>query len=179
MVGRAPSVIKRYCILRLRLNALSQLMNIIEQYSPSELPLPKAVRVLQNLDSVPTFEAAYAARHPLAAYNISLTGIARRLIAVVDALDNIQQESRLLVSNESLPDGPLLEATDHLLDSLMEHMDVCNGIIRSFFAPADERNFKKALTTFKASVEPYRKHIGAIVNYMKHSQGTLRSVRFH
>lgn len=60
----------------------------------------------------------------------------------------------------------------------MEHLDVCGGIIRSFFPATNEKQFKKRLTAFKTAVEPYRKHIGNVDNYIKHSQGKLRSIRF-
>lgn len=153
-------------------------MQILEQYPSPESAVPKAARVLQDLHGVPTFEDSYAARHPFAAYNISLTAIARRLVAVVESLTELQKQSQFAVEGKSVPDERLLEATDHLLDSLMEHMDVCNGILRSFYAPADEKKFKNALAAFKASVEPYRKHIGTIDNYIKHSQGKLRSICF-
>ena len=153
-------------------------MQILEQYPSPELAMPKAARVLQDLHGVSTFEDSYSARHPFAAYNISLTSIARRLIAAVEALAEVQRQSLHAVQGKAVPDEPLLEATDHLLDSLMEHMDVCNGILRSFYAPSDEKKLKKVLAMFKASVEPYRKHIGTIDNYIKHSQGKLRSVRF-
>lgn len=140
--------------------------------------MPKAARVLQDLHGVPTFEDSYAARHPFAAYNISLTAIARRVISVVEYLAEVQREPRVADHGRSQSDEQLLEATDHLLDSLMEHMDVCNGILRSFYPPAEDTKFKKALTAFKVAVEPYRKHIGTIDNYIKHSQGRLRLIRF-
>lgn len=153
-------------------------MRIFEQHTSPEAAVPKAARLLQQLNGVPTFESAYGARHPFGAYNVSLTGIARRLIAVVEALDHVQQQAQFLAGAKSIQNEQLLEAMDHLLDALMEHMDVCNGILRTFFAPADDKKFKIALSAFKASVEPYRKHIGTIDNYIKHNQGMLRSVHF-
>ena len=160
------------------LDSTPQRMHIVEQHTSPELAVPKAARVLQQLSGVPTFEDAYATRHPFGAYNVSLTSIARRLLAVVEALDQVQRQAQLLVVAKSLQDEPLLEAMDHLLDALMEHMGVCNGILRAFFAPADDKKFKKSLSAFKASVEPYRKHIGTIDNYIKHNQGKLRSIHF-
>lgn len=153
-------------------------MQIREEHSSFDSAIPKVARVLQDLRGVPTYESEYGARHPFAAYNISLAAIGQRFTAVVGSLKQLEHQFRAEPTTKEESDFALLEATDHLLDSLMEHMDVCGGILRSFFPQADENNFKKQLASYKSSVEPYRKHIGCIDNYIKHSQGKLRSIRF-
>ncbi|MFI4939771.1 MAG: hypothetical protein ACHP7O_05450, partial [Burkholderiales bacterium] len=153
-------------------------MNIHEEHSATNLTLPKAVYVLQDLHGVQTYEDFYAVRHPSAAYNISLDLIARRVIAVVDRLSETQQQLQFAVDQKTISDDPLLEAMDHLLDALMEHIDVCGAIIRSFFSPDDNKRFDKILRDFKTSIKLYGKHIGCIDNYIKHNQGKLCSVRF-
>jgi hypothetical protein len=153
-------------------------MQVFEDYRIIEVAIPKAARVLQNLQGVATFEGNYGTRHPFAAYNISLTTIARRLISVLENLEPLEVRVHHENNQTAISDELLLEAMDHLLDSLMEHMDVCGGILRSFFASPDEKRFKKVFADFKTSVEPYRKHIGGIDNYIKHNQGKLRSVFF-
>ncbi len=65
-----------------------------------------------------------------------------------------------------------------MLDALMEHIDDCNGIIRSFYSSSSDPNFKKHLKEFKKRVAPYRDHIGLIDNYIKHHQGRLRLIAF-
>ena len=153
-------------------------MRIIEDFDSPELALPKAAWVLHDLRGVQTFESTYAARHPCAAYNISLTAIASRTAKVIEELEDLIR--RVLAGNspESLGDDNLLEAMDHLLDALMEHMDVCCKILRCFVAPQDDKKFQKVLTQFRKSIEPYRDHIGTLDNYIKHNQGKLRSVCF-
>lgn len=153
-------------------------MQIREEHLSVALALPKAARVLQDLRGVITYEADYSARHPFAAYNISLATIGQRFTSVSTCLRQLEDQFRNSPSSKQESDLALLEATDHLLDSLMEHMDVCGGIIRSFFPVSDEKRYKKQLALFKASVEPYRKHIACVDNYIKHSQGKLRSIRF-
>ena len=153
-------------------------MRITEKFENIEAAIPKAARSLQNLNGVPTFHALYEVRHPCAAYNVSLSALAKRLLGVLEALSQTEHEARFLDVKDADWDVPLMEATDHMLDALMEHLDDCGGIIRSFFSSAEDRRFKKIFTEYKKSVEPYRKHIGGIVNYIKHNQGRLRSVSF-
>jgi hypothetical protein len=153
-------------------------MRIIEEFKNVANAIPKAGRALQNLKAVPTYHELYGVRHPFAAYNVSLMAVARRILNVLEALSKTQLEACFLDNKSPNWEVPLLESTDHMLDALMEHLDDCGGIIRSFFPSSEDRRFKKILTEYKNSVEPYRKHIGRIVNYIKHNQGRLRSVSF-
>jgi hypothetical protein len=109
---------------------------------------------------------------------VSLLAVAKRILNVLEVLSRTQQEASFLNNKNLSWEVPLLEATDHMLDALMEHLDDCGGIIRSFFPSSEDKRFKKILAEYKKSVEPYRKHIGCIVNYIKHNQGRLRSVCF-
>lgn len=151
-------------------------MRIAEKFDSIEVAIPKAVRSLQNLSGVLTFHESYGVRHPYASYNVSLSAVAKRLLCILEALSKTEHEARYLDVKNANWEVPLLEAADHMLDALMEHVDDCGGIIRSFFPSADDKRFKKIFTEYKKSVEPYRKHIGGIVNYIKHNQGRLRSV---
>lgn len=153
-------------------------MRIAEKFDSIEVAIPKAARALQNLNGVPIFHERYGARHPYASYNVSLSALAKRLLGVLEVLSKTEHEARFLDVKNADWEVPLLEAADHMLDALMEHMDDCGGIIRSFFLSTEDKRFKKIFTEYKKSVEPYRKHIGGIVNYIKHNQGRLRSVSF-
>lgn len=154
-------------------------MRISERFQKIEDAVPKAARALQKLDGIAAFHESYGVRHPFAAYNVSLAHVARRLLTTLETLAKTQREMMFLDVKGSDWELPLLDATDHMLDALMEHMDDCGGIIRSFFLSSDEKKFKTIFSDFKRSVEPYRRHIGAVVNYIKHNQGRLRSVTFH
>lgn len=160
------------------LETLLKKMQIREEHSSIASALPKAARVLQDLRGVVTYEADYSARHPFAAYNISLESIGQRFTSVITCLNQLEYQFQMSPSSTQASDLALLEATDHLLDSLMEHMDVCGGIIRNFCPASAETQFKKQLASFKTAVNPYRKHIACVDNYIKHNQGKLRSIRF-
>lgn len=121
------------------------MIQIREEHSSFDSALPKAARVLQDLRGVPTYESEYGARHPFASYNISLAAIGQRFTAVVGSLKQLEHQFRVEPTAKEESDFALLEATDHLLDSLMEHMDVCGGILRSFFRKSMRRISRSSL----------------------------------
>ncbi len=153
-------------------------MRISEQFATIGAALPKAARALQDLNGIALYHESYGGRHPFAAYKLSLAHVASRLRTTLEILAKTQQEMMFLDVKHSGWEQPLVDATDHLLDALMEHLEDCGGIIRSFYPSLDERSFKSVYAEYKRSVDPYRQHIGKIVNYIKHKQGRLRSVVF-
>lgn len=152
-------------------------MKITERFESSEYPAPVAVRSLSEIKSIPVYHEGHGRRHPLAAYNVSLSAVAKRFLSVLTLLTEIEQQRTFNIDNSGW-EVPLLEATDHLLDSLMEHVDDCGGILTSFFPTSDSRVFRDAKRVFDKHVRQYRSHIGRIDNFIKHSQGRLRAVSF-
>jgi hypothetical protein len=152
-------------------------MKITERL-PLACPLPKAGFSLNDTGSVQTYEAAYGARHPRSAYHLSLELIGRRTIALCES---IQATRCFIAENGSYrtgSDDALLDATDHFLDALMEHIEICGGVLRSFFASSKDAAFVKAKASFDTAIRPYRSFIGAVDNYLKHNHGQLRSIAF-
>jgi hypothetical protein len=138
---------------------------------------PSAAKILRKCKNEILFHDAYQARHPLASYNVSLAKIAKRTNLLLDVLDKIHSEPQLDdFQSEHYPE--LLESTDHLLDAFMEHIDDCYGIHRSFFADSKSKAFAKSHAKLKREIEPYRTHIGSIVNFIKHNQGRLNFIAF-
>lgn len=152
------------------------LMRYSESFTHINGALPKAARVLSNIDGVTTYQDVYGVRHPMAAYNTSITHVSRRILRTLDALTAFRTASSSSQANQDGPKEALLEATDHMLDSLMEHMDDCKVIIKSFFPDVECKQYKKVYGEYKRSVEPYRQYIGNVVNYIKHQQGRLRLI---
>lgn len=151
-------------------------MRIEERHSGVTVAVPRAVKALEALGATPTFHEGHGARHPLAAYRISLSEVVGKLLAVVDALALVQASGRRPGEDASC-DRHLLDATDHMLDALMEHIGDCNSVLRSLFALGDSR-YRRVYDRFKNSVRPYREHIGAADNYLKHNQGRLVLMSF-
>ena len=157
-------------------------MRIVESLSDVYTAKPLAQEILENVEVIHSYHEIYGARHPLAAYNTSLASVAHRIIKVIEVLNDIQKQNEFDPSRRKGQDSErevaLVEATDHMLDTLMEHMEDCAGIIRSFFPNSKDKDFKSALKKYKASVAPYRNYIANIVNYLKHNQGRLCLISF-
>lgn len=153
------------------------MLPINENFGSLNMALPKAAYALSQLDGIELYHDDYGLRHPLGAYNISLSSIGKRVSRVVEVVNELQTESwnpgKASPRNEAL-----LEATDHLLDAAMEHLDVCHSILKCFFKPDEERGRKLAYQLLKKEIEPYRNHIGSVDNYINHKQGALRLIQF-
>lgn len=150
-------------------------MHILEIFRSHNFLIPKAGRVLENWEWAPVFHEEYGVRHPLGAYTVSLSAVANRTMAVLDLLDDTALFYRRS-STESDWANKILEAMDHLLDALAEHVEDCGGVLRSFFPKSKKRDFEVALEQFKKQTKPYRNHICKIDNFIKHNQGRLRMV---
>ena len=155
--------------------SLSNAMQIKEIFKLPHPLIPKAGRTLQNWVGVQAYHEEYGVRHPLSAYNVSILSIAKRTNAVLDLLDDTAL-FRGQSSNRSNWEDRLLEAMDHLLDTLNEHVEDCGGVLRSFFPKDDNLAFNVALKQFKKKTKPYRGHICKVDNFIKHNQGRLRLV---
>jgi len=139
---------------------------------------PKAVYALHAAKDVSTHHAIHGFRHPLGIYNVSLTYILTRFGKVLDELDRFSSTYHADKKKTDQLCSALLDTMDHLLDSLLEHMDDCESVIASFFPSKDDPKAKRVWREFKDGIHPYRDHIGRVVNFIKHQQGRLRIVVF-
>lgn len=147
-----------------------------EQFPSLDLALLFAQVLLNGASSIPGHHVARAARSPAAAYNTSVEHVVRRLFKVTRLVDEGQKTGAFAGTVPEDKSADLLDATDHMLDALIEHIEDCGGIIQSFFAPEEEKQSRQAVSLFKRSVLSYRDHVAGIVNYIKHRQGRLRLV---
>ena len=153
-------------------------MDVNEQLRISA-PLPMASYSLHSCDPSKVFHDSQTMRHPLAVYNVSLMTVTKRFENVLDELESLKidlSEKQPLKANS---DHSLLEATDHLLDALMEHMEDCERIVGSFFMDPSLKKNRKKIDVYKKKVDPYRDYIGKIDNFIKHHQGRLRMIAFY
>jgi hypothetical protein len=141
--------------------------------------LPTASYVLHRCDPLKLFHESQKKRHPLAAYNISISAVIKRFDDMLENLEDMEFDHSADPPIKAGKDRVLLESTDHLLDSLMEHMEDCEKIIAAFFQDPAQKISKKKIELYKKNVGPYRDHIGKIDNYIKHHQGRLRSLAFY
>ncbi len=61
-----------------------------------------------------------------------------------------------------------------MLDALMEHMDDCNNVLLAFVPPEVKLSRRREFKAYQSDIAEYRKHIGLVVNYIKHQQGRIR-----
>ncbi|MGI9273762.1 MAG: hypothetical protein ACR2PT_02750 [Endozoicomonas sp.] len=148
-------------------------MKIIQKLQ-REYCAPKAIYILNNISEVPLYHEDYSVRHPEASYVVSLRTVFERINKVLDGLDELYERPDVNKKKED----EILESTDHMLDALAEHIEDCGGILRSFYKKSEKKEFKKSLSIFHRNISFYKKHIGTIVNYMKHNQGVLRFIDF-
>jgi hypothetical protein len=143
--------------------------------------LPEACDLLMRIEPSHSYHVQHHARPPSGSYSISLGQVHKRFRAVLQELRQLHakeesQEGRLAKLNL----GPLIEGTDGLLDSLLEHLDDCLGVLRLFFEPGVDfdKRFAKSLAvrSYRKAIDPYRNYVGHRVNHLKHAQGRLRPV---
>lgn len=154
------------------------MLEIDAVFDKLDVAIPKPIGYLQAADGTLLHHEARNARHPLAAYNLSITAVCTRLVSLMEMHRKLSEAKPFRDTKNLNWDLPLVDAIDHVLDSMMEHLDICNGIIRSLYPPNEESTYKIAIRDFKRAVEPYRRHIGLVVNHLKHAQGQIRIVVF-
>lgn len=138
---------------------------------------PRATSALEAAKDFPTFQSRLKLRHPLAVYNISISQVVGRFSATLKSYKRLSLPFSTSNEHEEM-NTVFLDSLDALLDSLIEHVDDCNNVIRCFFESESNPKYKKTYSQFKSSIRPYRDHIGKVVNKIKHDQGRLRPVLF-
>jgi len=145
---------------------------------------PLALNFLAGIPHQYIFSREQQLRHPSSIYNLSLDKLARAFFAVAEGY------ARDTALFKDLPNGGfdikvLLDAQEHLLRCLQEHLDDCYLILKTFVDPAttksksiyaDQYVVDSKLPGAKAFIqasEGYRTSL-KIVNKLKHSQGRLR-----
>jgi hypothetical protein len=137
---------------------------------------PIAVEKLKSHFQQPLYYQEHNMRHPLGVYNIS---VGKVLACFKDVLRELLAVSQIIPSNDlRFKDSDLLKNTERLLHSFMEHFDDCEKILASFFPKGEILSKQPAYNNFQNITQEYRKHIGKVVNYLKHQHGRLRSIVF-
>lgn len=104
-----------------------------EHFSKLDLAVPAAQALLGGARNLPIHNVARGARSPAAAYNVSVENVVRRLLKVAQLVDEGQKDGVFAHDAPEAKGSDLLDATDHMLDALVEHIEDCGGIIQSFF----------------------------------------------
>jgi len=145
---------------------------------------PLAVSYLAGIPQQRVFFREQQLRHPASIYNLSLEKLTKAFVAVLEGYAT--DTTRFSVEpNGGFDLKALLEAQEHLLRCLQEHLDDCYLILKTLVNPATTRvktiqadqyvvdsklpgakAFMQATADYKTSLK--------IANRLKHNQGRLR-----
>jgi hypothetical protein len=145
---------------------------------------PIALNFLAGIPQNHLFFREHQLRHPVSIYNLSLDKLTKAFIAVVE------EYGRDTIRFSVEPNGGfdikgLLQAQEHLLHCLQEHLDDCYLILKTLIDPAKTNATAIAANEFVAdsklpgsksfvqAADEYRRSL-TIVNKLKHNQGRLR-----
>ena len=145
---------------------------------------PIALNFLPGIPQNYVFFREHQLRHPASIYNLSLDKLTKAFIAVVEEYG--KDTTRFSVEpNGTFDIKGLLQAQEHLLHCLQEHLDDCYLILktlidstktnaRSIAAKAFVADSKlPGAKSFAQATDEYRSSL-ALVNKLKHNQGRLR-----
>jgi hypothetical protein len=140
---------------------------------------PECLKMLASVPACATYHVEWGLRQPLGTYNVSLEALPRRFNAVLDSLETLRRFPERI--GPELPGATtrLLDAHRALLYAMMEHVEDCDNIAKSFFPKDRAAGKEKPLKDFRAAVRPFRDPLGKIVNAMKHRQGRLGLCEAH
>ena len=152
----------------------------------NEYPLPSGIfpnsyYILKNATDVPSFheELDIPLRHPFSIYSISLLTIREKMDRLLDVITPLYTKPQILKEQYSRLDTEIREATDSLLDALMEHFDDCENVLDCYLYRESKKKKNKITAPVKAKWKSYRDHVGKIVNRIKHQQRRVRTIVFY
>lgn len=150
-----------------------------EYRGTSECLAPKAVAALRNLEGVPLYHSEQGMRHPLEIYLATFSDVLEQTLILVELLNEASTELPYIGNKNPGWEKKIVAATDHWLDSVVQHIDSCKGVLSCFFAKDDSKPKGKCISSFSKSIEQYRKQVATIVNLVKHKHRFLRVIYFH
>lgn len=140
---------------------------------------PAAVHALSNLDGIRLYHERQEKRHPLGIYNLTLTEVLDKTSALLTLYEEANHGLPYLDPNKSDWDESILNATNSLLYSIMNHLDGYKSIISCFFEDQTSKDANKVMRNIARGIRPYRDNVAKIVNSLKHKQTCLSPFYFH
>ena len=89
-------------------------------------------------------------RHPFSIYNISISIIRQKMDYLLDQIIPLYNDPQALDKKRNELDTTIREATDSLLDALMEHFDDCSNILKCFLDQGPEQKKRNYFNCSKA-----------------------------
>lgn len=140
---------------------------------------PKSALVLANLGDVLLHNMERGLRHPLGIYNFTFNEFVTKAHTLLDSLEEANDKLPHINRNEKKWDESILDATDHMLDAIMQHLDSFKSIICCFYRDCNSKGAKNINRSLRKEIREYRDHVAKIVNLIKHKQRKLSAILFH
>ena len=137
-----------------------------------------AAQALKSLGGTGSYHQRRNLRPPLAIFNVSFGEVVSKLKGLLDCLGRANQELVNTGSLEPKSDQALVDALDHVLDALMQHLDSYKGIVCCFFDDSESKAAQKVLRSLNSEIRSYRDHVAVIDNLVKHKQRRLSTMFF-
>lgn len=118
-------------------------------------------------------------RHPLGIFNLTFATVVHSFRLTLDELATAESEARYARPQNYNWSDPLLNATDQLLDAIVQHLDSYSQIIATLFSDPHCAEAKRATSRVRRETKPYRDRVAKIVNAIKHNHRKLSVVHFH
>ena len=140
---------------------------------------PKSTLVLSNLGDVKLYNLERGLRHPLGIYNFTFNEVVSKSHTLLDALEEANNNLPHINHDEKKWKERILDATDHFLDAVMQHLDAYKSIICCFYSDCNSKEAQKINHSLQKEIHAYRDHVAKIVNLIKHKQRKLSLILFH
>jgi hypothetical protein len=140
---------------------------------------PEAIAALAAQRPRPTHETVHRLRQPLGIYNTSILRILPAFREVLNATAAISANSPFVPAVLGGKALAFLSAYERLLYLLMEHLDDCLNVLLCCFPSKAAYGSSSVVTGYKGHQRGYYRHLGRIVNKMKHHQARVRLIVLH
>jgi hypothetical protein len=116
-------------------------------------------------------------RPPLGIYNVSLSRLEARLLAVLTTFAALSRDNRSLEPQGAEKDGvvaTLLDQLELFVYAAAEHVDDCESILKTLFESEADFARNRAVKNFKREIKWPRKDFSHLANAIKHHHQRLR-----
>lgn len=117
--------------------------------------------------------------HPLEIYSTTFSEVIEKTLALLEELEKISNSLPHLGNKDIGWEKRLASVTDSWLDSVVQHIDSCKGVLATFYSADQDKQKNKKISSFSKSIREYREQPATIVNYIKHKQRFLRVIYFY
>lgn len=132
--------------------------------------------VLARIDPTACYHLSQQLRLPLGIYNVSVSRIAERVIALcrrLEAYFNVSSDLSGLRKERDLR-TELIDFMELAIYAAAEHVDDIDSIAKGFFRHGSKQEKNVAYRELNSKVKNHKRYLSTVANAIKHSQSRLR-----